>query len=290
MTRPVWRVRGGGDIGSAPFLVAGIVNATPDSFSDGGSHASPEQALAHARRLAAEGAHILDIGGESTRPGAAPVSEDVECARILPVISGLKALRAASSAGPFPLISADTWRAVTARAALEAGADMVNDISGASFDPAMAETVAAYKPGYVLTHSPAPPAVMQKHADYPDVVEAVLRFFERQMALLTAAGLPEEHIALDPGIGFGKNLEQNLELIRCIKRLQSLGRPLYMGISRKSFLGSLLGLPLEARDAATQTGTALLWRSGVLAHRVHDAAGALAALRLAQALAQEDGR
>ena len=284
MSKAQWRIRGGRDIGSAPFLVAGIVNATPDSFSDGGLYAEPQKAVAHAARLAAEGAHILDIGGESTRPGAALVSGEEERSRILPVVRGALALRADDV--PFPVVAVDTWRADTAKAVLDAGADMINDISGASFDPAMGDILAHYKPGYVLMHTPAPPATMQRHTGYADVAGAVLEFLERQMALLVRAGLPESHIALDPGIGFGKTPEQNLELMRQIGRLQTLGRPLYIGLSRKSFLGPLLGLPVEARDAATQTATALLFRAGVLAHRVHDVAGAVRALQLAEALAQ----
>lgn len=285
MSKAQWRIRGGRDIGSAPFLVAGIVNATPDSFSDGGLYAEPQKAVAHAARLAAEGAHILDIGGESTRPGAALVSGKEEFSRVLPVVIGALALRA-DPAVPSPVVAVDTWRADTAQAVLDAGAHMINDISGASFDPAMAEILAHYKPGYVLMHTPAPPASMQRHTGYTDVAGAVLAFLERQMALLVRAGLPESHIALDPGIGFGKTPEQNLELMRQIGRLQTLGRPLYIGLSRKSFLGPLLGLPVEARDAATQTATALLFRAGVLAHRVHDVAGAVRALQLAEALAQ----
>lgn len=284
MSDAQWRIRGGRDIGSAPFLVAGIVNATPDSFSDGGLYAEPEKAVAHAARLAAEGAHILDIGGESTRPGAALVSGEEERSRVLPVVRGALALRAGGA--PFPIVAVDTWRADTAKAVLDAGADMINDISGASFDPAMSDVLAQYKPGYVLMHTPAPPAAMQRHTGYADVAGAVLEFLERRMALLVRAGLPESRIALDPGIGFGKTPEQNLELMRQIGRLQTLGRPLYIGISRKSFMGPLLGLPVEARDAATQTATALLSRAGVLAHRVHDVAGAVRALRLAGALVQ----
>jgi dihydropteroate synthase len=187
----------------------------------------------------------------------------------------------------FPQIAVDTWRSATARTVLEAGADMINDISGASFDPAMAETVGAFKPAYVLMHTPARPEIMQRYTDYANVTDAVLLFFERQMALLVKAGLPESHIALDPGIGFGKTAEQNLELLRNARRLAALGRPLYVGVSRKSFLGALFGLPVAGRDAASQVLTALLARAGVLAHRVHDVAGAVQALRLEKALAAE---
>ncbi|MDR3074311.1 MAG: dihydropteroate synthase [Deltaproteobacteria bacterium] len=283
----VWKSRAGKDFGSAPFLIAGIVNVTPDSFSDGGLHLAPEDALDHCRRLVAEGAAILDIGGESTRPGSAPVTPEVERERALPVVAGCAALRDGAPGG-MPgggiHVAVDTWRASTAAAVLEAGADVINDISGSTFDPRMPEVLGAYRPGYVLMHTPAPPATMREHTAYPgfpSVVDAVLDFFERRMTVLTAAGLPEENIILDPGIGFGKTAGQNMELLRNTDRLHSLGRPLYVGVSRKSLFGDLLGLPLAARDAATHAATALLAERGVYAHRVHDVAGAAAALRLA---------
>lgn len=279
----VWKSRGGRGFAPAPFLLAGIINVTPDSFSDGGSLATAEDAMARCRNMVRDGAHILDIGGESTRPGSAPVSAEAELNRLNPVVAGAVALRDAASTKIH--VAVDTWRACTAAAVLEAGVDVINDISGASFDPAMAEVVGGFKPGYVLMHSPAPPKTMQRHTAYADVVDDVLAFFERQMAVLTAAGLPEEHIILDPGIGFGKTAEQNMDLLRGAERLHSLDRPLYVGISRKSMFGELLGVPLEARDAATQVLTALLARHGVYVHRVHDVAGAAAALKLAEMLA-----
>lgn len=279
-----WKSRGGGGFGLAPFLVAGIVNVTPDSFSDGGLHNTPEKAMARCRALISEGAAILDLGGESTRPGSVPVSAEAELERLMPVVRGCVAMRDAARDGDFR-VAVDTWRASTAAAVLEAGVDIINDISGSSFDPFMADILGNYKPGYVLMHTPAPPKTMQKKTDYDSVVDAVLHFFETGMAKLTAAGLPEENIILDPGIGFGKTAEQNMELLRNIQRLHSLGRPLYVGISRKRMFGELLGLFLENRDTATQVGTALLARQGVYVHRVHDAAGAMAALKLAELMA-----
>ena len=282
----IWKSRGGRGFGPAPFLIAGIVNVTPDSFSDGGRHYAPEEAMAWCRSIIRNGAAILDLGGESTRPGATPVNAEEEVARLEPTVVACVALRDAARSHDFR-VAVDTWRASTARAVLEAGVDIINDISGSSFDPAMPEVLGNYKPGYVLMHSSAPPRTMQKHteyAGYASVVDAVLDFFERNMARLVAAGLPEENIILDPGIGFGKTVEQNAELLRNVSRLHSLGRPLYVGISRKSLFGELLGLPVENRDAATQVVTALLAERGVYVHRVHDVAGAAAALELARIL------
>lgn len=284
----IWKSRGGRGFGPAPFLVVGIVNVTPDSFSDGGRYNTPGEALARCRDLLRGGAAILDIGAESTRPGSDPVSVETELARLLPVVSECVALRDGGGEGAFH-VSVDTWRSATAAAVLEAGADIINDISGASFDPAMAEVLAQYKPGYVLMHTPAPPKEMQRHTGYESVVEAVMRFFETAMKGLTAAGLPEENIILDPGIGFGKTAEQNMELLGSTEKLLSLGRPLYAGVSRKRFFGELLGLPLERRDGATQVLSVLLAQRGVYAHRVHDVQGTAAALRLMELLDETSG-
>jgi dihydropteroate synthase len=256
--------------------VAGIVNVTPDSFSDGGLYQAPERALGRCRALADEGAHLLDIGAESTRPGSAGVTPEEELARLRDVAGSAPAIG-------IPVF-VDTWRASTAAAVLDMGVHGINDISGATFDPAMADVLGQYKPGYVLMHTPAPPRTMQAHARYDSVVDSVRAFFEENMARLVRAGLPENRIALDPGIGFGKNLEQNLAILRHIERLHTFGRPLYIGISRKTFLGELLQAPVSGRDAPTHTATAMLASRGVYAHRVHDVAGAVAALRLASAL------
>lgn len=279
-----WSSRGGRGFGPAPFLVAGIVNVTPDSFSDGGQFFDPAAATARCGKMLREGAEIIDIGGESTRPGAPLVSAEQEQERLLPVVTACSALRDAAQEQPCH-VAVDTWRAATAARMLEAGADIINDISGSSFDAAMPEVLGQFKPGYVLMHTTAKPEIMQKltgYSEYASVTDAVLAFFERMMHSVTAAGLPEENIILDPGIGFGKTPEQNMELLRNTERLHSLGRPLYVGVSRKSLFGELLGLPVEKRDAPTQVATALLAERGVYVHRVHDVAGAVAALTLAR--------
>jgi dihydropteroate synthase len=235
-----------------------------------------------------EGAAILDIGGESTRPGSLPVTEAEEKRRVLPLLQGLSALPAPHNRPP--LISVDTWRSGTARAALEAGADIINDISGCSFDAGMAELLAMHKPGYILGHSPEKPASMQKAPRYANVVDEVYAFFSAQLEMLTKKGLPATHVALDPGLGFGKTLQHNLALLRDLgeekSRLHSLGCPVCIGLSRKTLLRELLGLPgpatqdQPALDAATQVFSALLLERGVFLHRVHAVAGACAALKL----------
>lgn len=286
----VWSSRGGRGFGPAPFLVAGIVNVTPDSFSDGGNYFAPEEAMARCRSLIREGAVILDLGGESTRPGSAPVNAEQEQERLMPVITSCVAMRDASSQHVFQ-VAVDTWRASTAAAALEAGVDIINDISGSTFDPAMVEVIAQYKPGYVLMHTSAQPKTMQSHTDYSafnSVTDALLDFFDHHMKRLTAAGLPEDNIVLDPGIGFGKTPEQNMEILRNVPRLHSLGRPLYVGVSRKSMFGALLKLSVDCRDAATQVLCALLAEREVYVHRVHDVAGAVAALELASLMINPD--
>lgn len=280
----IWKSRGDRGFGFSPFLVAGIVNVTPDSFSDGGQYETAGEAMAHCRSLLKDGCNIVDLGGESSRPGSAPVSAEMELARLMPVVAGSVAMRDAAPGRDFR-VAVDTWRASTAMAVLEAGVDIINDISGSSFDPAMVSVLAQYKPGYVLMHTPAPPKTMTKHTGYESVVDSVLAFFERTMAMLTEAGLPEDRIILDPGIGFGKTAKQNMELLRNTERLHTLGRPLYIGVSRKSMFGDILGVPLECRDAITQVTTALLAERGVYVHRVHDVAGAVAALKLTEILA-----
>ncbi len=263
-------------------MVAGIVNLTPDSFSDGGRYRDFEEAMVRCRSVVREGAVIIDLGGASTRPGSVPVGPEEELVRLMPGVACCVAMRDAAKDGDFH-VAVDTWRSSVAQAVLESGVDIINDISGASFDPAMADVVGSYRPGYVLMHTPAPPQSMQKHTDYASdgsVVGAVLRFFEQSIAKLVRAGLPEANIILDPGIGFGKTAEQNLELLRATEALHSLGRPLYLGVSRKRMFGELLGLDLGDRDAATQVLTALLAAKGVYVHRVHDVAGTAAALKL----------
>ncbi|WP_449243132.1 dihydropteroate synthase [Desulfovibrio sp.] len=283
-----WIIKGGKVLGPAPFFVAGIVNVTPDSFHDGGRWLDAGAAIGHGRELAAQGAHILDVGGESTRPGAADVSEEEELRRVLPVIAELARLPRAplsGCGGEYPVLSVDTFKARVAAGALAAGADIVNDISACRFDEGLADVLAQEKPGYVLMHAQGRPRDMQRAPSYDDVVEEVLAFFEERLQYLCARGLPEDRIVLDPGIGFGKTLEHNLRLLREIGRFESLGRPLYVGLSNKSMFQALLGLENGRRGTATQAATAILATKGVAVHRVHDVAETVRTLSLAAAMA-----
>ncbi len=270
---------GGRVLGPAPFLVMGIVNVTPDSFSDGGRNMDPSDALASASRLMAQGAAIVDVGGESTRPYAEYVSEDEESRRVVPAVEAI--LRE----HPGAAVSVDTYKAHVAAEALDAGAVIVNDVSACcSFEPELLDVVAQYKPGYVLMHSQGRPENMQAEPRYGSVLAEVARFFEIGMAKLVSSGLPEDRIVLDPGIGFGKTLEHNLAILRGLSMFTSFGRPLLMGLSNKSLFGKLLGLDVGDRGAVTQVATALTYERGARIHRVHDAAGAVAALTLAESL------
>ncbi|MFW5733498.1 MAG: dihydropteroate synthase [Oceanidesulfovibrio sp.] len=290
----MWNVLGGVSIETAPFCVMCIVNVTPDSFYDGGRHATSDAALAHGLSLAAHGARILDVGGESTRPYAEEVSASEELERVVPVIRGLKqALGEAaenSSAGDCALsahhISVDTYKAEVAAAALEAGAAIVNDVSACRFDPALKDVLAEKKPGYVLMHSLAKPATMQQNPRYEDVVDEVRRFFESTLDKLVAAGLPEDRIVLDPGIGFGKTMAHNLELVANVDRFAGFGRPLLMGLSNKSVWEKLLGAGVHERETATQAATAISWAAGCAIHRVHDVERTIQTLRVAEAVKQ----
>ncbi len=277
----VWNVGGGRVLGPSPFFIAGIVNVTPDSFYDGGRHASPEQAVQHGLKLAREGADILDVGGESTRPFAPEVSVDEELARVIPVIRSL-----AQELGPDgPVLSVDTSKAPVARAALEAGALMVNDVSACCFDPGLAEVLAEHQPGYVLMHSQGRPGDMQKDPCYQDVVAEILAFFEERLEFLARAGLLRSRVVLDPGIGFGKTLEHNLAILAGIEKFLVLGRPLYLGLSNKSLWGKLLDLPPDGRQTATQVATALMAARGVAVHRVHEVELTRQTLALVRAVA-----
>ena len=287
---PVWRLREERLCPPARFgdwYIWGIVNITPDSFYDGGRHSSPESALQHACLLREQGADVLDLGGASSRPGAEDVPAAEEIRRVLPVLSSLQKDRERSEPDGaslcFPLLSVDTWRADVARAVLEAGADIVNDISAFIWEPELLEVVAAYRPGYVLMHCQGRPGTMQVAPHYQDVVDEVLAFFEDRLNVIVRAGLPEEHVILDPGIGFGKRLEHNLALLRGMERLLGFGRPVLLGISQKSIFNDLLGLEKTERGTATDILTALMAARGVAHHRVHDVASTLRALRLAEA-------
>lgn len=274
-----WQVMGGRVLGPAPFLLAGIVNVTPDSFYDGGRFQDFEAAVEQGRSLALQGAHILDVGGESTRPGAEEVPEALELSRVVPVIRELSRLpqqdregrdTSAEPHGDYPVLAVDTYKARVAAEALDAGAIIVNDVSACRFDPGLADVLAQYAPGYVLMHSLGRPGTMQQDPRYGDVVSDILAFFEERLRFLTARGVPEANIVLDPGVGFGKLLEHNLAILRSVERFGALGRPIYMGLSNKSLWGKLLGLEPGQRQTATVTATALLVARGVLVHRVHE--------------------
>ncbi len=257
--------------------VMGIVNVTPDSFSDGGRFIDPERAVEHGLRLVEEGADILDVGGESTRPGAPPVGAEEECARVIPVIERL----AGRVAVP---ISIDTMKASVAARALAAGAEIVNDISALG-DPAMAGVAAGAGAGVVLMHMPGTPQTMMGLAQYGDVVAEVKAYLEARLEAAVAAGTEAERIMLDPGIGFGKNLEQNVEIFRRMGELTALARPLLVGHSRKVFIGRLLGdAPPGARLEGTIAAAVVAVLAGVRVLRVHDVGAVARALKVAAAL------
>lgn len=277
---PPWIMMGGAAlIPATPFGVMGILNLTPDSFYDGGRHSTSNAALKQALALWDGGADMLDIGAESSRPGAPPLTLEEELDRLAPV------LQAVRERLPDIPVSVDTVHAATAAAALDMGAVVINDVSACRADPELTDVLAERKPGYVLMHSQGRPPDMQTAPCYADVCREVYDFFERELNRLVAAGLPEDRIVLDPGIGFGKTLAHNLALLVHVKEFLEFGRPLLVGLSMKSLFGELLGLPIGERGMATQTASALLWERGVFWHRVHDVTGVKEALRLAAAFA-----
>ena len=260
----------------------GVVNVTPDSFSDGGLFLDADAAVEHGRRLVDEGAHILDVGGESTRPGAEPVSEDEERQRVLPVIERL------AQDGDARL-SIDTTKLAVARAALEAGATLVNDVSAFRFDPGMAALVAETGSGCCLMHMLGEPRTMQKDPRYDDVVSEVKAFLEERLAFAVSEGIDEERVWLDPGIGFGKTVEHNLELLRRLDEIVAIGRPVVVGTSRKSFLGKLAGGRDEReRLPGTIATNVLALERGASVFRVHDVAQNADALAVAAATFSRD--
>lgn len=280
--RVLWNVTGGRVLGPAPFFVVGIVNVTPDSFYDGGTHASVADAVAHGARLVEEGALILDVGGESTRPYADKVSLEQELERVLPVVEGLVAYT--RDEGGEAAVSVDTYKAPVASAAIEAGASIINDVSGCRYDPELLDVLGQHKPGYVLMHSLGRPEDMQDAPRYSNVVDEIIAFFEERLRVLTAAGLPEDNIVIDPGIGFGKTLEHNLEILRNVEAFGVLGLPIYVGLSNKSMFQQLLGLEVGKRKHATQAALAVLASRGVRIHRVHEVAMTMQTLAVAEAM------
>jgi dihydropteroate synthase len=274
----IWRIRGRDFDLSRRGMVMGILNTTPDSFSDGGSFLDPQAAVEHGLRLAAEGADILDIGGESTRPGAKPVSAEEELQRTLPVV---RALREKTNA----LLSIDTSKSTVAHAALEAGADIINDVTGLRGDPAMAALAAKTGAGVVVMHMQGEPRTMQASPQYADVVREVGEFFRHSLGRAIASGIDPMSIALDPGIGFGKAQEHNRSLVRGLAAFLEFGRPLLVGASRKSFLGWIAGTPaMEDRFWPGVALTSLCRERGAKIFRVHDAKPHREALRMTEAI------
>jgi dihydropteroate synthase len=260
----------------------GVVNVAPDSFSDGGQFLDADAAVDHGLRLTAEGADILDVGGESTRPGADPVSEDEELGRVVPVIERL------ASDGRARL-SIDTTKVAVARAALDAGASLVNDVSAFRFDPGMAALVAETGVGCCLMHMLGKPRTMQEDPRYDDVVSEVKAFLEERLAFAVSEGVDEERVWLDPGIGFGKTVEHNLELLRRLDEIVAIGRPVVVGTSRKSFLGKLAGGRDEGeRLPGTIATNVLALERGASVFRVHDVAQNADALAVAAATVRTD--
>ena len=257
-------------------MLMGVLNVTPDSFSDGGEFFATEAAVKHGLEMARSGAEIIDVGGESTRPGAQPVTPNEEMERVLPVIRQL--------AGAAPVqISIDTSKAAVARAALEAGATIINDVTGGRGDPAMLGLAAETGASLVIMHMQGTPATMQLNPIYGDVVSEVAEFFRQQLARAVRSGIDPMRIAFDPGIGFGKTPAHNLELLANLPRLRVEGRPLVVGVSRKSFLGKIPGGSSD-RASATVAMTSLLRERGAHVLRVHDVMPNAQALRTTEAL------
>jgi dihydropteroate synthase len=278
----IWRCRERVFDVSSRTLVMGIVNVTPDSFSDGGRYAEPAAAIAHAKQLLADGADLLDLGAESTRPGSAPVPADEQWRRLAPVVEGLR------RGAPDACLSVDTSSSEVASRALELGCHVVNDIT-AMRDPAMPALVAKSGAGLVLMHMQGTPATMQNAPSYRDVVTEVIEFLALRLGTARAAGVGEDCIAIDPGVGFGKAIEHSLALLAHLDRLVGLRRPVLTGVSRKSFIGRLLDRPVDQRLEGSLAATAVAVLLGARIVRTHDVATTLPAVRIADALRSARG-
>ena len=261
-------------------LLMGVVNVTPDSFSDGGRYLDAEAAVTHAIQLVEEGADLLDIGAESTRPGADPVDEAEELHRAIPVVT------AVARAVTVP-ISIDTSKASVAQAALDAGAVLVNDVTALRGDPAMAEVIARTGAGIVLMHMQGTPRTMQQVPHYEDVIGEVAAFFEERIRFATTHGIGQRQIVLDPGIGFGKLLVHNLTLLARLHRFACFGCPLLVGVSRKTFLGQLVDRPVQERQWATAAAVAMAVERGAGILRVHDVRAMKDVMQVTVAISQE---
>ena len=270
-----WAIRGG-ELSLEKPVIIGIINVTPDSFSDGGHLPTVDDAVEHGARLTAHGARLLDVGGESTRPGAAAVPVKEEIARVVPVIAGL----AKRGLGP---ISVDTRKAEVARAALDAGAAVINDVSGLRFDPGLTAVARDARAGVILMHMRGTPDTMDDLAKYGHVAAEVAGEMAAMAAKAEERGVSRDRIVLDPGFGFAKTATQNLRLLDELATIVALGYPVAVGLSRKRFLGAATGRPVEDRDRATAVGCALAWERGARLFRVHDVALTREALALASA-------
>jgi len=280
-----WRCRDRTLHAGACPLVMGILNVTPDSFSDGGRFLSMEAAIRRGLDMADEGAAIVDIGGESTRPGSAPVPTEEETLRVIPVIRALAEAFGARAGAP--VISVDTRKADVAEAAMEAGARIINDVTALAGDPAMMGVARRYGAGVVLMHMRGEPATMQQNPQYDNVVTEVAGTLAGRIAALQKAGLETDTLALDPGIGFGKTAEHNLTLLANLASLSSLGRPVLVGVSRKRFIGSITGRDVDQRQAGSLA--CAVWAAARGAHiwRVHDVKESVDAARMVAALNRE---
>src|SRR3954467_8296806 len=278
MGSTLWKIAGQTVDFSEHAMIMGVLNVTPDSFSDGGQFFSMDNAIAQGVRMADEGAQIIDIGGESTRPGADPVCTEDEIARVLPV---LKKLRETVPA----ILSIDTAKSSVARVALEGGASIINDVTGGRGDPEMFALAAEKKAGLIIMHMQGTPRTMQASPHYDDVVREVANFFRQQYECALECGVDSMAIAFDPGIGFGKTVEHNLALLAHLDRLRVENRPLVVGVSRKSSLGKMIGSDaMEDRRAPTIAFTSMLRERGANVLRVHDVKENVAALRVTEAL------
>jgi len=278
MRARVWTIAGRNVDLSQRGMIMGVLNVTPDSFSDGGEHFSTDKAITRGLQMAAEGAQIIDVGGESTRPGAKPISTEEESSRILPVIEKLRAQTDV-------FISVDTSKAAVASAALDAGASIINDVTGGRGDIEMMPLIGRRAAAFIIVHMQGTPQTMQIAPSYVDVISEVADFFRQQYGRALECGIEPMVIAFDPGIGFGKTLEHNLELLGNLTRLRLDDRPLVVGVSRKWFLGKLIGSSAMAdRLAPTVAVTALLRSRGAEIFRVHDVKENRAALRVAEAI------
>ena len=264
------------DLGPRAWLM-GVLNITPDSFSDGGLYADPGRAVDRGLALIAEGADVVDVGGESTRPGSLPVPEAEELRRVVPVVEALRRQTPA-------LLSVDTTKAAVAQAALDAGVDIVNDTSALRFDPAMAGVVARSGAAVVLMHMKGTPLTMQDAPAYGDITGEIAAFLDDRIRVAEAAGIPRGRVIVDPGIGFGKSFEHNLELLRRQAVFHALGRPLLVGFSRKAFLGRILDRPPDERLEGTIAAAVLSVERGAHILRVHDVGPVARAVRAAEAI------